>query len=70
MVAPPNTPTALAAKINRDVVAVLQSEEVATKLREMRLDAMIGTPADATAFFKEETELWGNVIKEANVTIQ
>jgi tripartite-type tricarboxylate transporter receptor subunit TctC len=70
MAAPPNTPTALAAKINRDVVEVLQSEDVASKLREMRLEAMIGTPADATAFFKEETELWGGVIKEANVTIQ
>jgi tripartite-type tricarboxylate transporter receptor subunit TctC len=70
MAAPPNTPTTLAAKINRDVVEVLQSQDVAPKLREMRLDAMIGTPADATAFFKEETELWGNVIKEANVTVQ
>jgi tripartite-type tricarboxylate transporter receptor subunit TctC len=70
MVAPPNTPTALAAKINRDVVEVLQSEDVAPKLREMRLEPMIGTPADATAFFKDETELWGNVIKEANVTLQ
>ncbi len=31
---------------------------------------MIGTPADATAFFADETQLWGNVIKEANVTVQ
>ena len=31
---------------------------------------MIGTPADASKFFAEETELWGGVIKEANVTLQ
>jgi hypothetical protein len=31
---------------------------------------MLGTPADATRFFAEETQLWGRVIKEKNVTVQ
>jgi tripartite-type tricarboxylate transporter receptor subunit TctC len=70
MVGPPNMPAALAAKINRDVVEILQSPDLAAKLRQFRLDPMIGTPADATAFFNEETALWGAVIKEANVTLQ
>jgi tripartite-type tricarboxylate transporter receptor subunit TctC len=70
MVGPPNMSTTLAAKINRDVVDILRGPELAAKLREFRLDPMIGTPADATAFFNEETELWGAVIKEANVTLQ
>jgi tripartite-type tricarboxylate transporter receptor subunit TctC len=69
MVAPPNTPAALTGKINRDVVEVLKRPQVQAKLRELRLDPMIGTPADATAFFAEETRLWGDVIKEANVTV-
>jgi hypothetical protein len=30
---------------------------------------MIGTPADAAKFFAEESDLWGGVIKEAQVTI-
>ena len=70
MVGPPKLPAALAAKINRDVVDILQSDAMSAKLREMRLDAMIGTPEDAKKFFDEETELWGNVIKEAKVTVQ
>jgi len=70
IVGPPNLPAALAGRINRDVVEILQRQEVGAKLRELRLDAMIGTPADATAFFADETQLWGNVIKEANVTVQ
>jgi tripartite-type tricarboxylate transporter receptor subunit TctC len=70
MVGPPAMPAALAARINRDVVDILQRPAVTTKLRDLRLDPMIGTPADAARFFAEETELWGKVIREANVTVQ
>src|SRR4051812_45050044 len=45
MAAPPNTPATLTSRINRDVVEVLQSPQVQSKLRDFRLDAMIGTPA-------------------------
>src|SRR5262249_20988592 len=70
MVGPPAMPAALAARINRDVVDILQRPAVSAKLRDLRLDPMIGTPADAAKFFAEETELWGKVIREANVTVQ
>ena len=70
MVGPPVMPAALAARINRDVVDILQRPAVSAKLRDLRLDPMIGTPADAARFFAEETELWGKVIREANVTVQ
>jgi len=69
MVAPPGTPEALTLKINRDVVEVLKRPQVQEKLREFRLEPMIGTPADAAAFFADETRLWGEVIKEAGVTV-
>jgi tripartite-type tricarboxylate transporter receptor subunit TctC len=69
MAAPPKTPTAIAAKINRDIVEILNSPEINKRLRELRLDPMIGSPADAAKFFAEETALWGGVIKEANVAI-
>jgi tripartite-type tricarboxylate transporter receptor subunit TctC len=69
MVAPPNTPAGLTDKINRDVVAVLEQPQFAAKLRELQLEPMIGTPADASAWFAEETRLWGDVIREAHVSI-
>ncbi len=69
MAAPPKTPAAIAAKINRDMVESLKRPEVDKRLRELRLDPMIGSPADAAKFFAEETELWGGVIKEAKVAI-
>jgi len=70
MVGPPAMPAALSARINRDVVDILQRPAVSAKLRDLRLDPMIGTPADAAKFFAEETELWGKVIREAGVTLQ
>jgi len=70
MVGPPQMAPALAARINRDVVDILQRPAVSAKLRDLRLEAMIGSPADAARFFAEETQLWGGVIREANVTVQ
>jgi len=70
MVGPPAMPAALAARINRDMMDILRRPAVSAKLRDLRLDPMIGTPADAARFFAEETELWGKVIREANVTVQ
>src|SRR5580704_12336097 len=70
VVGPPGMPQALADKINKDVVAVLQRPEIADKLHALRLEPMAGTPADAAAFFASETKLWGRVIKEANITLQ
>ncbi len=69
MAGPPKMPAALAQRINRDVVDILKRPDVDKRLRELRLDPMIGSPAAAAQFFAEETALWGGVIKEANVTI-
>ena len=69
MAGPPKMPAAIAARINRDVVEILKKPDIDKRLRELRLDPMIGSPADAAKFFAEETALWGGVIKEANVTI-
>jgi tripartite-type tricarboxylate transporter receptor subunit TctC len=69
MAGPPKMPAALAQRINRDVVEILKRPDVDKRLRDLRLDPMIGSPADAVQFFAEETKLWGGVIKEANVTI-
>src|SRR5262245_14112481 len=70
MVAPPQTPTALADKINRDVVDVLARSDVAEKVRAIQMDPVTKSRAEAAQFFLEEAELWGKVIKEANIPLQ
>jgi tripartite-type tricarboxylate transporter receptor subunit TctC len=70
LVAPPNTPAAIAEKVNRDTVALLRSKEVGEMLRKLSLEAGATSPADTTRFFAEETALWGKVIKEAGIVPQ
>lgn len=70
LVAPPGTPVALADKINRDVAEFLQKPEIGEKLRNLRLDPMGGSRAEAASFLADETQLWSRVIKENNVALQ
>ena len=70
LVAPPNTPNALADRINRDVADVFRRPEVSNRLREMQMEAVASTRAEAVKFFAEEAALWGKVIKDANITMQ
>ena len=64
LVAPPKTPTALAERISRDVAEALQRPEVGGRLRELMLDPVGGTPAEAGRFFAEEAVVWSKVIQD------
>jgi len=67
LVAPTNTPKALADKINRDVVNAMKQPTVLQKIRAMSLDPSFGGPADAAKFFADERALWSKVAREANI---
>jgi tripartite-type tricarboxylate transporter receptor subunit TctC len=70
MVAPPQMPAALADRINRDVVEILGRADVAEKVRGIQMEPVIKSRAEAASFFADETELWGKVIKQANIPPQ
>ena len=65
--APPKTPPAIVAKLNEAINEVLKSPDVQDKFAKINLHAAGGTPAHAAAFVKNETQVWGEVIKEAHV---
>jgi len=65
--APPKTPRAIVAKINTAINEVLQDAELRALFAKINLLAIGGSPAEAAAFIKKETTVWGNVIKEAQV---
>jgi tripartite-type tricarboxylate transporter receptor subunit TctC len=65
--APPKTPDAIVEKLNSAIVEVLNGPEAAEHFAKLNLRASSSTPAEAAAFIKHETELWGGVIKAANV---
>ncbi len=70
MVAPPQTPAVLADKINRDVVEILGGADFVEKARGIQMEPVTKSRAEAAKFFAEETELWGKVIKQANIPPQ
>ena len=67
IVAPPNTPPAIVAKLNLAINDVLNSPEAQAHFAKITLHAAGGTTAEAKAFLKKEAQIWDNVIKQAQV---
>ena len=70
MVAPPQTPTALADRINRDLTEILGRADFVEKARAIQMEPATKSRAEAAKFFAEESGLWGKVIKAANIPPQ
>src|SRR5262249_5601014 len=70
MVAPPQTPAALADKINRDVVEILARPDVAEKTPGIQMEPVTKSRGEAAQFFVEEAQLWGKVIRQADIPLQ
>ncbi len=67
IVAPPKTPAALADKINRDVVDCLNDPGFIQRTKALEMDLAPGSRAEAAKFFADQRQLWGKVIKRANI---
>ena len=67
LVAPPNTPEALADQINRDVVDCMKEPAFIDKTKALGMDLSPTNRADAAKFFADERALWGKVASEAKL---
>ena len=70
LVAPPGTPEALADRLNKDVVEIIKSPDVSEKLRNVQMEPVGSTRREAEQFFAAETAYWGQVVKDAHVTLE
>lgn len=70
MTAPPGMPAELADRINRDVNDILGRKDVAERVRGIQMRPITWSRPAAAKFFGEETQLWGRVIKQANILPQ
>jgi tripartite-type tricarboxylate transporter receptor subunit TctC len=61
--APAGTPSDIVEKLNRDVVAALNSKEVRDYLTQQSTDVVGNTPAEFAAQVRGETERWAKVVK-------
>lgn len=69
VVAPEGTPDAVIAKINKDMVAALNTPAVRERFLKQAATPIGNSVQEAAKFIQSEMKLWGDVIRTANVKI-
>lgn len=69
VMAPPNTPPAIVAAINKAMAEVVHMPDVQKRFADLGADPVGGTPAELKSFLADETARWRDVIQRANVTV-
>ncbi len=69
MVLPARTPEPVVAALHRAATAALADPETAQKLRDQGAIPMGGSPAQLTAFLRQEDARWSAVIRTAGITL-
>jgi tripartite-type tricarboxylate transporter receptor subunit TctC len=67
LTAPPKTPAEIVAKLNAAANAALHDPGLIQRFAALSIGPGGGTPAQASAFVKEETQRWGDVIRKAGI---
>jgi tripartite-type tricarboxylate transporter receptor subunit TctC len=67
LLAPGATPRAIVERINVEVVRIVQSAEVAKRLRGEAFELPLDTPDQFAAVIRTEIAKWANVVKEAGI---
>lgn len=63
MVAPRDTPPAIVAEINRQIIDILQAPDVVEKIRAVGMEPSGNSPAAFENFIKMEAQKWMKPIK-------
>ncbi|HYC45068.1 MAG TPA: tripartite tricarboxylate transporter substrate binding protein [Burkholderiales bacterium] len=69
LMAPAATPDAIVTRLNTTIREILRTQDMQDKLLQQGFVQSGGTVAELAARMKAETELWGKVIREANIKL-
>ena len=67
-VAPAKTPQPVIARLNKEIVQILDSPESRERLLKLGIEVGTSTPEAFGAYLKSEHEKWGRLIQEAGIT--
>lgn len=67
--APAGTPNPIISKLNRDIVAVLESAEVQKFFASQGTDIVANSPEEFAGYVKGEVARWGEVVKASGATV-
>ena len=68
--APKGTPAVIIDKLNREINAGLGDPKIKARLADMGGAVLPGSPADFGRLIVDETEMWGKVIRAANIKVK
>jgi tripartite-type tricarboxylate transporter receptor subunit TctC len=69
IVAPPKTPSDIAAKLSSAITRIIRKPNVTEKFQNMFSTPVAGTPEETAAFIKDERERWHKVIVAAKIKL-
>jgi tripartite-type tricarboxylate transporter receptor subunit TctC len=65
--APKGTPAEIVDRLNKEINAILTDPGIKARFAGLGSEPLAGSTADFGKFISDETEKWGNVIREANI---
>jgi len=69
LLAPKGTPAPIIERLNREVLAVLEGNEVKAYMANASIEALGSSPSEFGAFFRTERDNWAKVIKETGAKL-
>ena len=66
---PASTPPAIIEKYNQEMVRILRSPEVRSKVEAADFEVEASTPAAFSRFIRSEIETWESVARQANIRL-
>ena len=69
MWAPPGTPKNIVARLNRSIVRLAQTAEIAARLKADGMEPASSTPEEFARFIGDEIAKWSKVVKAGNIRI-
>ncbi|MBF5007254.1 tripartite tricarboxylate transporter substrate binding protein [Diaphorobacter sp. NR2-3-3-1] len=70
LAAPAGAPADVVARLNAELNKALALPEITKRLQDMGVEAMSTTPTEFAALVTQQAQLWGKVIREANVKLE
>lgn len=70
VLAPAATPKPIITQLNKAIVGVLNQPEIVKRYDDQGMDARPTTPAEFAKLFREETEKWAKVVRDAKIPQQ
>ena len=69
LLAPRGTPDAVIQRLNKELIAIIRSNDIRSRLAGQGAEVVTMSPAEEEAFFNKERARWAQLVKEADIKL-